>query len=114
MAVTFKTTIRSMERYLEDGFVYSVTWEMLATEDNITVSRPGQLSFTREEGVSITAFNTLTEADIIAWITDRMDEGYIRTVKESMTSELAQLTAPKTTATGLPWLMVSEDAPPPV
>jgi hypothetical protein len=114
MAVEFKTIIRSMERYVADGFVYSVTWEMLATEGNFTVSRPGQLSFTREEGVSITAFNTLTEADILAWITDRMDAGYVNTIKQSMTSELAQLTAPKTTATGLPLQMVSEDAQPPV
>jgi hypothetical protein len=108
MAVEFKTIIRSMERYVADGFVYSVTWEMLATEGNFTVSRPGQVSFTRVEGAEITAFNLLTEADILAWITDKMDAGYVNTIKQSMTSELAQLTLPKTTATGLPWQLVSE------
>jgi len=112
MAVEFKTIIRSMERYVADGFVYSVSWEMLATEGNFTVSRPGQVSFTRVEGAEITAFNLLTEADILAWITDKMDAGYVNTIKQSMTSELAQLTLPKTTATGLPWQLVSEDSEP--
>ena len=114
MTVAFVTKIRSMERYLEDGFVYSVTWEMLATEGNFTVSRPGQVSFTRVEGEDITAFNQLTEADILAWITDRMDAGYVDTIKLTMTNELAQLSLPKTTATGLPWQMLSEDSQPPV
>ena len=112
MAVEFKTIIRSMERYVADGFVYSVSWEMLATEGNFTVSRPGQVSFTRVEGAEITQFNLLTEADILAWITDRMDAGYVNTIKQSMTSELAQLSLPKTTATGLPWQLVSEDNQP--
>jgi hypothetical protein len=101
-----------MERYVADGFVYSVSWEMLATDDSITVSRPGQLSFTRVEGVSITAFNALTEADVLAWIMDGMDAGYVNSIKQSMTGELAQLTAPKTTATGVPWQMVAVEQQP--
>jgi hypothetical protein len=112
MAVTFETKIRSMERYVTDGFVYSISWEILATENNITVSRPGQISFTRVEGADITAFNVLTESDIMTWITDRMDAGYVNTIKQSLTSELAQLTAPKTTATGLPWQMTAVEEQP--
>ena len=103
MTTEFKTSITSMERYVEDGFVYSVVWEMKAQKDNITVSRPGQVSFTRVEGVEITAFEQLTEAEIIEWVTDNSDPDYFATIRESLTQQLDMLTEPKTWATGLPW-----------
>ena len=112
MTTEFKTSITSMERYIEDGFVYQVCWIKSASLDNVTVSRPGLVKFDRVEGADITAFELLTEEDILAWVTANTDADYISAITDSMLSELAELTRPKTTATGLPWQIVPVEQQP--
>ena len=116
MATEFKTRIRNMERYLEDGFVYCVHWEITADSGTCQVNRIGQVGFEREEGVTITEFEQLTELDVMAWIEAHVDVhvDYMATLKQSMTDQIAELTSAPVTAVGMPWLMVSEDARPPV
>jgi hypothetical protein len=81
---------------------------MLATQQATTVARSGQTSFERVEGTDITAFNLLTEEDIVAWVLTKLTDDAVTHIKESLMGEIAQLTLPKTTATGVPWQVVSE------
>ena len=106
MTVAFVTKIRSMERYLEDGFVYSVQWELTADSGTCQVNRIGQVGFERVEGVAITAFELLTESTVTAWVDAHVDKDYLDTLKLSMTQQLTQLMTPPTTAVGMPWLMI--------
>lgn len=114
MTTEFKTRIRNMERYLEDGFVYCVHWEITADSGTCQVNRIGQVGFEREEGVTITPFDQLTEVDVMAWIAAHVDVSYMNTLKQSMTDQIAELTSAPVTAVGMPWLLLTQpvDAPP--
>ena len=114
MTVAFVTKIRSMERYLEDGFVYSVQWELTADSGTCQVNRIGQVGFERKEGVAITPFEQLTESTVTAWVDAHVSRDYLNTLKLSMTQQLTQLMTPPTTAVGMPWLMITpNDLPEP-
>ena len=114
MTTVFKTSITSMERYVEDGFVYQVCWLMTADSGTCRVSRPGLVKFERVEGATLTEFEQLTEEDILAWVTENTDADYLNTITASMLSELAELTKPQSWATGLPWQMIPVEEQPPV
>ena len=67
-------TINNLERNTADDCVVTVHWLANLTDGDYSASAYGTQSFTRdEESPTFIAFEDLTEADVVGWLT--LDEG---------------------------------------
>jgi hypothetical protein len=95
MTIEFK--IAQLERQTSDGFVTTVHWTASKTEGENTVGSYGTIGF--EVGTPETPFASLTEAQVIAWVKDKLGEEVVEAALA------AQIEAQKNpvSASGLPW-----------
>jgi hypothetical protein len=95
--MTITWTIAQLDRQTADGLVTTAHWRVDAVDGEHTAGSYGSVSF--ERGTSFTAYNSLTEAQVIAWVKAKLDVTAIQTSLQS------QINAKKTpvTSTGLPW-----------
>jgi hypothetical protein len=95
--MTITWTINQLDRQTADGLVTTAHWRVDAVDGEHTAGSYGSVSF--ERGTSFTAYNSLTEAQVIAWVKDKLE------VAEIEASLQSQINAKKTpvTSTGLPW-----------
>ena len=92
-----KYTIAQLDRQTDDGLVTTAHWRVGAVDGEHSASSYGTVGF--ERGDTFTAYDALTEAQVIALVKDKLDA-------ESLEAGLeAQIEAKKNpiTATGLPW-----------
>ena len=80
-----------------DGFITTAHWTVNAVDGEHSAGAYGTVGF--ERGESFTAYDSLTEAQVIAWVKEKLDATAIEA------SLQAQIDAKKTptTATGVPW-----------
>ncbi len=95
MNITWK--INTLDRRTSDGFVTTAHWIATAVDGEHTAGAYGSVGFTR--GEDFTPFESLTEAQVIAWVKEQLDTAEIET---NLAGQIAALKAPKT-ASGLPW-----------
>jgi hypothetical protein len=90
-------TIVQLDRQTSDGLVTTVHWRVDAIDGDYSAGSYGTVGF--ERGDSFTAYDSLTEAQVIAWVKEKLD------VEAIETSLAAQIEAKKnpTTAVGVPW-----------
>ena len=95
--MTITWTIAQLDRQTADGWVTTAHYTVNAVDGEHTAGSYGTVSF--ERGTSFTAYNSLTEAQVIAWVKAKLD------VTEIETGLQSQINAKKTpvTSTGLPW-----------
>ena len=95
--MTTTWTIAQLDRQTADGLVTTAHWRVDAVDGEHTAGSYGSVSF--ERGISFTAYNSLTEAQVIAWVKEKLD------VTEIESGLQSQINAKKTpvTLTGLPW-----------
>jgi len=95
--MTITWTINQLDRQTADGLVTTAHWRVDAVDGEHTAGSYGSVSF--ERGTSFTAYNSLTEAQVIAWVKEKLN------VTEIQASLQSQINAKKTpvTSTGLPW-----------
>jgi len=95
MTTTWK--IAQLDRQTSDGLVTTAHYTVNAVDGEHSAGSYGTVSF--ERGASFTAYNSLTEAQVIAWVKEKLD------VTEIQASLQSQINAKKTpvTSTGLPW-----------
>ena len=95
--MTTTWTIEQLDRQTADGLVTTAHWRVDAVDGEHTAGSYGSVSF--ERGTSFTAYNSLTESQVIAWVKEKLD------VTEIQASLQSQINAKKTpvTSTGLPW-----------
>jgi hypothetical protein len=95
--MTITWTIAQLDRQTSDGLVTTAHWRVDAVDGEYSAGAYGTVGFDR--GTSFTAYESLTEAQVIAWVKDKLD------VEEIEASLAAQIAAQKTpvTATGVPW-----------
>ena len=108
MAIEFKWSIGTLERKLNDGFVFTAHWRCNASEtvgtgdDAVEYSAGsyGTAGFTADpDSEGFVAYEDLTESDVLGWVWESVD-------KEATEAALqAQLDAAMnpTSATGTPW-----------
>lgn len=92
-------TIEQLERNI-DGGVKVVHWRVSKTSGENTASAYGTCDFfpdSTSEGY--VAFDSLTEADVIAWVESELDTADI---ESNLDAELAEQATPST-ITGTPW-----------
>ena len=95
--MTTTWTIAQLDRQTADGLVTTAHYRVDAVDGEHTAGSYGTVSF--ERGASFTAYNSLTEAQVLVWVKEKLN------VAEIEASLLSEIDAKKTpvTSTGVPW-----------
>ena len=96
---TYFWKINEMERNTSNGFVTTVHYIVTACDDkeNFMATTYGTVGF--ESGTPETPYSSLTEAQVIAWVKDKLGE---QTVEASLQAQIDAKKNP-VSATGVPW-----------
>jgi hypothetical protein len=92
--VTWKIT--NLDRQTSDGFVTTAHWTASAVDGDFSGSIVNTASF---EGSPVVSYDSLTEADVLAWVWQSVDK---EAVESALEVQIAEQKAPKI-ASGLPW-----------
>ena len=95
MTTTWK--IAQLDRQTSDGLVTTAHWTVNAVDGEHSAGSYGTVGF--ERGESFTAYDSLTEAQVIAWVKDKLD---VEAIEANLAAQIALQKAP-VTATGVPW-----------
>ena len=95
--MTTTYTINQLDRNTSDNFVTTVHYNVTKVDGEFSASTYGTIGF--EAGTPTTPYASLTKAQVIEWVKDKLGE---ETVEASLASQIAAQKNP-TTATGTPW-----------
>jgi len=95
--MTTTYTINQLDRNTSDGFVYTVHYNVTKVDGEFSASTYGTIGF--EAGTPETPYASLTKAQVIEWVKDKLGE---EVIEASLASQIAAQKNP-TTATGTPW-----------
>jgi hypothetical protein len=93
--ITWK--INQLDRQTSDGLVTTAHYTVNFVDGNHTAGSYGTVGF--ERGDSFTAYDSLTEAQVISWVKDKLD---VEAIEASLAAQIDALKNP-TTANGVPW-----------
>ena len=100
MATEFKWSVPTLERKLDDGFVFTAHWRCTATDGDFSASSYGTASFTADPSAEgFVPYEDLTEADVLAWVWESVDKDATEAALQAKID--AQMNP--TTADGVPW-----------
>jgi hypothetical protein len=95
--MTITWTIAQLDRQTSDGLVTTAHWRVDAVDGDYSAGSYGTVGF--ERGDTFTAYDSLTEAQVIAWVKDKLD---VEAIEASLAAQIEAKKAP-TTAVGVPW-----------
>ena len=95
--MTITWTISQLDRQTSDGLVTTAHWRVDAVDGDYSAGSYGSVGF--ERGDTFTAYDSLTEAQVISWVKDKLE---VADIEAGLTAQIAAKKAP-TTATGVPW-----------
>jgi hypothetical protein len=95
MNITY--TISQLDRQTSDGLVTTAHYTVNAVDGEHTAGSYGTVGF--ERGDTFIAYESLTEAQVIAWVKDKLD---VEAIEASLSAQIESLKNP-VTATGTPW-----------
>ena len=94
---TITWTIAQLDRQTSDGLVTTAHWRVDAVDGDYSAGSYGTVGF--ERGDTFIAYESLTEAQVIAWVKDKLD---VEAIEARLQAQIIATKAP-TTATGIPW-----------
>jgi hypothetical protein len=94
-------TINQLDRNTSDGFVTTVHYNVTKVDGQFTASTYGTIGYTPDgsEAATMIPFASLTEAQVIAWVKDKLGEA---TVEAALAAQIEAQKNP-VSASGLPW-----------
>ena len=95
MEITY--TIDNLDRQTSDNLVVTAHWRVSAVDGEHSAGAYGSVGFTR--GDSFTPFESLTEAQVIAWVKEQLD---VEQIEAALTQIIAEQKQP-TKVSGTPW-----------
>ena len=95
MTTTWK--IAQLDRQTSDGLVTTAHWRVDAVDSEYSAGSYGTVGF--ERGDTFIAYDSLTEAQVIAWVKDKLE---VADIEASLTAQIAAKKTPTTTV-GVPW-----------
>jgi len=95
MTTTWK--IAQLDRQTSDGLVTTAHYTVNAVDGEHTAGSYGTVGF--ERGESFIAYDSLTEAQVIAWVKEKLD---VEAIEANLAAQIESLKNP-VTATGTPW-----------
>ena len=102
MNITY--TIDNLDRQTSDGLVTTAHWRVSAVDGEHTAGAYGSVGFTR--GDSFTPFESLTEAQVIAWVKEQLD---VEQIEAALAQIIAEQKQPSKIS-GTPWASEVSDA----
>ena len=90
-------TIAQLDRQTSDGLVTAAHWRVDAVDGEHSAGSYGTVGF--ERGDTFTAYDSLTEAQVIAWVKDKLE---VADIEASLSTQI-ELKKNPVTATGVPW-----------
>lgn len=94
--------ISTLDRDTTDNFVNTVHWTASVTDGDFQASTYSTVSFTKEDGINYLPYDSLTEAQVIAWVKGSMGEAGVKALEDALAANIAEQKAPKK-ASGTPW-----------
>jgi hypothetical protein len=101
--MTITWTIAQLDRQISDGLVTTAHWYCTAADGDLSASNYGSVGF--ERGDAFTAYELLTEAQVIAWVKDKLD---VEAIEAGLQSHIDGQKNP-VIAKGVPWNGQSTD-----
>ena len=95
--MTTTWTIAQLDRQTSDGLVTTAHWRVNAVDGDYSAGSYGSVGF--ERGDTFIAYDSLTEAQVIAWVKDKLD---VAEIEAGLQAQINAQKNPKT-ATGVPW-----------
>lgn len=95
--MTTTYTINQLDRQTSDGLVTTAHYTVNAVDGEYSAGSYGTVGF--ERGESFIAYASLTEAQVIAWVKEKLD---VDAIEASLAAQIALQKAP-VTETGVPW-----------
>ena len=95
--MTTTWSIAQLDRQTSDGLVTTAHWRVDAVDGDYSAGNYGTVGF--ERGASFTAYASLTEAQVIAWVKDKLD---VEAIEAGLQAQIDAQKNP-VTATGVPW-----------
>jgi hypothetical protein len=95
--MTTTWTIAQLDRQTSDGLVTTAHWRVDAVDGEHTAGSYGTVGF--ERGDTFIAYDSLTEAQVIAWVKEKLD---VEAIEASLAAQIEAKKNP-VTATGVPW-----------
>ena len=96
--MTTTWTINQLERNTSDGFVTTVHYNVTKVDGDFSASTYGTVGF-EATGTPETPFASLTEAQVTAWVKEKLDEAI---VEAALAAQIEAQRNP-VKATGTPW-----------
>lgn len=90
-------SIDNLDRQTSDGLVTTAHWRVDAVDGEYSAGSYGTVGF--ERGVTFTGYDSLTEAQVIAWVKDKLD---VAEIEAGLTAQIDAKKNPKTVK-GVPW-----------
>ena len=95
MNITY--TIAQLNRETADGLVTTAHWRVDAVDGEHSAGSYGSVGF--ERGDTFTAYEALTESQVIAWVKEKLD---VEAMEASLAAQIEDKKNP-VTAVGVPW-----------
>jgi hypothetical protein len=95
--MTTTWTIFQLDRQTSDGLVTIAHWRVDAVDGDYSAGSYGTVGF--ERGESFTAYASLTEAQVIVWVKDKLD---VEAIEAGLQAQIEAIKNP-TSVTGVPW-----------
>ena len=93
--ITWK--INQLDRQISDGLVTTAHWRVDAVDGEYSAGSYGTVGF--ERGETFTPYDSLTEAQVIEWVKEKLD---VEAIEASLAAQI-ELQKNPVTATGVPW-----------
>jgi len=90
-------TIAQLDRQTADGLVTTAHWRADAIDGEHSAGAYGSVGF--ERGDTFTAYEALTESQVIAWVKEKLD---VEAMETSFAAQIEEKKKP-VTAVGVPW-----------
>jgi hypothetical protein len=95
----FNWNIVNLDRNTSDNFVFTVHYNVTATDGDYTASTYGTVGYTQEEGADYIPYENLTPEIVVGWVQESLGK---ETVETSLAGQIEALKNP-VQESGLPW-----------
>jgi len=104
---TYKWTISQLDCKPKEAensnVVVTAHWNLDATDGTLSSGAYGTQSFTLEQGIAFTPFESLTEDQVIGWIKEFMGADAVTALQENLDKQITNLINPSIINPQLPW-----------
>ena len=87
----------------ETNVVFSVAWRLLGTDGTYTATCYGTVSITHTSDVPYTAYENLTETQVINWVHSALGAEQVTAYEASIDVQISEQANPSTVNPPLPW-----------